>query len=583
MKDIKLVIWDLDETFWRGTLSEGDVSPIEENISLVRELTDRGIMNSIVSKNDYDKAAVVLKKWDIYDYFIFPQISWQPKGEVIKNLLSTIKLRSENVLFLDDNPSNLEEAKYYNPSIETSLPISAECILNNPAFKGKEDKKHSRLKQYQILEQRTNAEKSYSSNEDFLRASDIRIEINNLWGGHSHESRQRISELIQRTNQLNYTKIRSTDQELDRLLNDASIEKGCISAQDNFGDYGLIGFYALKNNRLIHFLFSCRTLGFGIENFIWEYLAYPQIEVQGEVAVPLSKEMHVDWIRIIKSSEGNRVNNQRDSKSKILMASGCDLEGAVNFIEGSFEIDKEFATVVDGNNIKTSDTSSLVNTLILKESQKNELCANLPHFVKEITFGSKIFNDGYDVIVLSLVDDYIRGIYKHKREGYFIGYGSYFEQDKDRGRYPNGTWKWLDENFEFIGKEPLDVFQNNIEIILQHISSNTKVILINGIDLDVSDWIGEDRVLRNREMNKVVDEIAEKYNNVSLLDMRKIVTSRGMLTRCDNRHFNRQVYYRMAMELTTLSDRVQINKSLIFKEKINSLKKVIKGMFKKQR
>lgn len=581
MKDIKLVIWDLDETFWRGTLSEGDVSPIEENISLVRELTNRGIMNSIVSKNDYEKAARVLKKWDIYDCFIFPQISWQPKGEVIKDLLNTIKLRAENVLFLDDNPSNLEEAKFYNPSIETSLPISAESILNNPAFKGKDDKKHSRLKQYKILEQRTNAEKSFSSNEDFLRASNIRIAIDDFGGGASHEKKNRIYELIQRTNQLNYTKVRSSEQELDRLLNDASIEKGCISAQDNFGEYGVIGFYALKDHKLLHFLFSCRTLGFGIENFLWEYLDYPQIGVQGEVAVPLSKEMHVDWIRIIKSPVGKRINNQRSSKSKILMASGCDLEGAVNFLEGSFEIDKEFATVVDGNNIKTSDTSSLVNTLILKESQKNELCANLPHFVKEITFGSKIFNDGYDVIVLSLVDDYFRGIYKHKREGYYIGYCSYFEQDKDRDRYPLDTWKWLDENFKFIGKEPLDVFRNNIEMILQHISSNTKVILINGIDLDVSDWIGEDRVLRNREMNEVVDEIAEKYSNVSLLDMRKIVTSRGMLTRQDNRHFNRQVYYRMAMELTALSDRMHVNKSLIFKEWIKSLKKIIKGIFKK--
>ena len=60
LQSIKLIIWDLDETFWHGTLSEGEVSQKPEYIKFVKEITDRGIMNSIVSKNDYDKAAKVL-------------------------------------------------------------------------------------------------------------------------------------------------------------------------------------------------------------------------------------------------------------------------------------------------------------------------------------------------------------------------------------------------------------------------------------------------------------------------------------------------------------------------------------------
>ena len=53
---IKLVIWDLDDTFWAGTLSEGGGDAIEANIACLRTLVDRGIMNSISSKNDFDKA-----------------------------------------------------------------------------------------------------------------------------------------------------------------------------------------------------------------------------------------------------------------------------------------------------------------------------------------------------------------------------------------------------------------------------------------------------------------------------------------------------------------------------------------------
>ena len=36
---IKLVIWDLDDTFWTGTLSEGDVELVEDNVVVVRERT----------------------------------------------------------------------------------------------------------------------------------------------------------------------------------------------------------------------------------------------------------------------------------------------------------------------------------------------------------------------------------------------------------------------------------------------------------------------------------------------------------------------------------------------------------------
>ena len=59
---IKLIIWDLDDTFWRGTLSEGYVSPIPENISLLHILTDRGVVNSICSKNDYEQTVAKLEE-----------------------------------------------------------------------------------------------------------------------------------------------------------------------------------------------------------------------------------------------------------------------------------------------------------------------------------------------------------------------------------------------------------------------------------------------------------------------------------------------------------------------------------------
>ena len=83
---IKLLIWDLDETFWRGTLSDGEIEVIPKNISLIKDLTDRGIVNSICSKNDFEKTKNKLTELDVWDYFVFPSIDWSPKGQRIKKI-----------------------------------------------------------------------------------------------------------------------------------------------------------------------------------------------------------------------------------------------------------------------------------------------------------------------------------------------------------------------------------------------------------------------------------------------------------------------------------------------------------------
>ncbi len=84
---IKLVIWDLDDTFWQGTLSEGPITPLEANLELVRDTAARGLVHTIVSKNDFAPAEARLRELGIWELFVFARISWQPKGPVIRELL----------------------------------------------------------------------------------------------------------------------------------------------------------------------------------------------------------------------------------------------------------------------------------------------------------------------------------------------------------------------------------------------------------------------------------------------------------------------------------------------------------------
>jgi predicted enzyme involved in methoxymalonyl-ACP biosynthesis len=75
---VRLIVWDMDESFWRGTLSEGGVTWRDDTHAIVVELARRGIMSSICSKNDFDAARAVLAEHGAWDYFIFPSIDWSP-------------------------------------------------------------------------------------------------------------------------------------------------------------------------------------------------------------------------------------------------------------------------------------------------------------------------------------------------------------------------------------------------------------------------------------------------------------------------------------------------------------------------
>ena len=107
---VKIIIWDLDDTFWEGTLSEGGVKAIPGNIELVKCASRHGVINSICSKNSKEETIQRLREMGINDYFVFSSIDWTPKGERIRRMLRTMGLRPQNALFLDDNLQNLNEA-----------------------------------------------------------------------------------------------------------------------------------------------------------------------------------------------------------------------------------------------------------------------------------------------------------------------------------------------------------------------------------------------------------------------------------------------------------------------------------------
>ena len=285
IKNIKLIVWDLDDTFWKGTISEGSIVPVQRNIRLVSDLTDCGIVNSVCSKNDFNVAKDALEKQNVWQYFVFSSINWENKAIRLKNVIDRMALRPVNVLFIDDNTFNLQEAIHYVPDLQVAEPDVIDELVRQVADLPKSDMKHKRLQQYRVLEEKCKDQNKFSSNEDFLFASDIRVDIKE----DCLNEIDRIHELILRSNQLNFTKKRDTKEELLSLLENPECKSGYVSVHDKYGDYGIVGFYALIGNKLEHFVFSCRTMGQGIEQYVYAQLGFPEIEVVGEVRSQLNK------------------------------------------------------------------------------------------------------------------------------------------------------------------------------------------------------------------------------------------------------------------------------------------------------
>src|SRR5262249_7003492 len=86
VEPVRLVIWDLDETFWKGTLSEGGITFCPRNRDIVIALAERGIISTICSKNDLEPVRDILKEHEVWDYFVFPSVNWGSKGPRLQAL-----------------------------------------------------------------------------------------------------------------------------------------------------------------------------------------------------------------------------------------------------------------------------------------------------------------------------------------------------------------------------------------------------------------------------------------------------------------------------------------------------------------
>ena len=273
--DIKCVVWDLDNTMWDGILVENDdVRPKEDVKQILQALDQRGILCSIASKNSHEVAWRRLEQLGLAEYFLVPQINWSPKSENIRVIAKRLNIGLDTLAFVDDNPFELNEVGTAVPEVACIHVNDVDGLLGGERFQGsKTADAQSRRRYYQEAISREETQAEFG--DDYLRFlahCEIRLEVR----GCREADFDRVAELVQRTNQLNFSGRKYDRDYLRRILDDPSLEKYVLYCSDKFGSYGLIGFGIVRQEagkfEIQDLMLSCRIQGKLIEHAFFDHL-----------------------------------------------------------------------------------------------------------------------------------------------------------------------------------------------------------------------------------------------------------------------------------------------------------------------
>lgn len=274
-KKIKCVVWDLDNTVWDGVLIEDGVDRLRLKAgvaAIIQELDQRGILHSIASKNNPEDVLQLLRKIGLDQYFLCPQISWQPKSQGIKAIAEQLNIGLDSILLVDDSEFELDEVKAACPDVRVlnvqhylSLPEREECDVPVTA------ESRQRRQFYQVEANRQSVARGFNNDYmAFLRHCEIRLTVSSM----SEANLERVHELTQRTNQMNFSGNRYDRDVLRKILSNPHLDTFVLSCEDRFGSYGVIGFSIVdrREPRMTDLMFSCRIQSKRVEHAFLAWL-----------------------------------------------------------------------------------------------------------------------------------------------------------------------------------------------------------------------------------------------------------------------------------------------------------------------
>jgi len=281
-KSKKCLILDLDNTLWGGVIGDdglqnlvlGRDHPVGEAFldfqRYVKNLQRRGIILAVCSKNDAENAKEGFSHPDsvlkLEDFSAF-KANWNPKPENIREIAAELNIGLDSMVYVDDNPAERalvagELPEVAVPDVGSDVSSFAEILEHEGYFEVHKVVQDdlSRSAYYKSKAQREASQSSFRDYGDFLTSLEMAAEI----GPFLPVYLERITQLINKTNQFNLTTRRYTSAEVETIAQDPTFITLYGRLADKFGDNGLvsvlIGQVSGDTVQVDLWLMSCRVL-----------------------------------------------------------------------------------------------------------------------------------------------------------------------------------------------------------------------------------------------------------------------------------------------------------------------------------
>ena len=273
---------DLDNTCWGGVIGDDGLNGIKLGNetaqgeaykvfqSYIKELKERGIILAVCSKNNHEIAKEAFTHSDSvlsFEDFTSFKANWEPKHSNIEIIANEINIGLDSLVFIDDNAMerNIVESQLPSvsvPNIGNNITDFIDFIEGNNYFEtvniSGDDLKRNEFYAENIERKKQKA--VFENYQDFLFSLEMKSEIKSF----SNIYIDRITQLINKTNQFNVTTKRYKLNEIEKIASDDNFISLYGKLSDKFGDNGLISVLIAeildKTCVIDTWLMSCRVL-----------------------------------------------------------------------------------------------------------------------------------------------------------------------------------------------------------------------------------------------------------------------------------------------------------------------------------
>lgn len=291
-KSRKCLVLDLDNTVWGGVVGDDGVAGLkigngdpdgEAHLAIQRHalaLKDRGIILAVCSKNNFDTAVkpfrehpdMLLKEGDIAVF----QANWIDKATNLEAIAKALNIGIDALVLLDDNPAERAQVRAALPMVGVpELPGDPGqfvwCLSAGGYFEAVSFSEEDRLRaeSYASDAQRVSVMQQTRNLEDYLSQLGMSMSIRPF----DDIGRQRIAQLINKSNQFNLTTRRYSEVDVEALGKNPEAVTMQVRLKDRFGDLGMIGVLIAMPEAgkgrdtwaIDTWLMSCRVLGRKVE------------------------------------------------------------------------------------------------------------------------------------------------------------------------------------------------------------------------------------------------------------------------------------------------------------------------------